>query len=256
MSNPPAVEPKPAQPAENEKIADDPAKRAVYSRAVADARRAIWRRDMATARKFVKTAQANLQNQADQTEFERLEIILDNLNQFWNGLRNAVAKLQAGDELELKDNRVAVIEANRNELMIQIYGRQERYRVEAMPIALMTALVNQSFAQTPDSKVIVATFLAMDKEGDRGRARLLWEDAAKHGQSLGRDLLPELSIPLPDVGGGSGARFIIWAMAAEGFGPPVGNARHKCRRYASRGTSIALEQGAGLRNMPQSRDFC
>ena len=161
---------------------------------------------MATARKFVKTAQANLQNQADQTEFERLEIILDNLNQFWNGLRNAVAKLQAGDKLELKDNRVAVIEANRNELMIQIYGRQERYRVEAMPIALMTALVNQSFAQTPDSKVIVATFLAMDKEGDRGRARLLWEDAAKHGQSLGRDLLPELSIPLPDVGGGSGGK--------------------------------------------------
>ena len=191
---------------EKEKPAEDPAKRAAYSRAVADARRAIWQRDMTAARKFVNTAHANLQNQTDQTELERLELVLDNLNQFWNGLRNAVAKLQVGDELELKDNRVAVIEASRDELMIQIYGRQERYRIEAMPIALLTALVNKSFAQTPDSKVIVATFLAMDKEGDRGRARLLWEDAAKRGQSLGRDLLPELSIPLPDVGGGTGGK--------------------------------------------------
>jgi hypothetical protein len=69
---------------------------------------------------------------------------------------------------------------------------------------VLTALVNQSFTRTPDSKVIVGTFLAMDKEGDRERARMLWEDAAKHGQSLGKDLLPELKIPPPDDRGGKG----------------------------------------------------
>ena len=79
---------------EKEKPPEDPAKRAAYGRAVADARRAIWQRDLAAARKLVKTAGANLQNQADQTEFDRLEIMLDNLDQFWKGLRDAVAKLQ------------------------------------------------------------------------------------------------------------------------------------------------------------------
>jgi hypothetical protein len=113
-----------------------------------------------------------------------------------------VAKLQAGDELELKDNVVAVVEASRDELTIHVYGRQQRYRVNALPIALINVLVDRSFSPTPGSKVIVGTFLAMDKEGDRGRARLLWEDAAKQGESLGHDLLPELDVPLPSAAGG------------------------------------------------------
>ena len=161
-------------------------------------------RDLTAAHEHFKTAEANSQTPADDTEVERLQIMLDNLDQFWKGLHDAAAKLQPGDELELKDNRVAIVEASRDELMIHVYGRQQRYRVDALPIALVRALVDRSFASTPGSKVIVGTFLAMDKEGDRGRARVLWEDAAKHGESLGRDLLPELDVPLPNVGGGTG----------------------------------------------------
>ena len=103
------------------------------------------------------------------------------MDQFWNALRDEVAKLTPGDELEIKGNRVAIVEASRNELLIHIFGRQQRYRIEALPVAVIRTLVNRSFSHTPGSKVVLGTFLAMDKEGDRARARLLWEDAAKQG---------------------------------------------------------------------------
>jgi hypothetical protein len=188
-------EPKPAPPPE------DATKRAAYAKAVGQTRLAFWQRDLTAAHRYMKTARKNAQTPDDAAESARLETILDHLDQFWNAVRDEVAKLTPGDELELKDNRVAVVEASRTELMIHIYGRQRRYRIEALPIALIRTLVDRSFTPTPGSKVIVGTFLAMDKEGDRARARVLWEDAAKHGESLGHDLLPELDVPLPGARG-------------------------------------------------------
>ena len=185
-------EPKPAAPPE------DAAKRAAYAKAVAQTRLAFWQRDMAAAHKHLKVARKNAQSPADDAESERLETIADHLDQFWNALRDEVAKLTPGDELEIKGNRVAIVEASRNELMIHIFGRQQRYRIEALPVAVIRTLVNRSFSHTPGSKVVLGTFLAMDKEGDRVRARALWEDAAKHGESLGHDLLPELNVPPPN----------------------------------------------------------
>ncbi len=184
-------EPKPAAPPE------DAAKRAAYAKAVAQTRLAFWQRDMAAAHKHLKMARKNAQSPADDAESERLETIADHLDQFWNALRDEVAKLTPGDELEIKGNRVAIVEASRNELLIHIFGRQQRYRIEALPVAVIRTLVNRSFSHTPGSKVVLGTFLAMDKEGDRARARLLWEDAAKQGESLGHDLLPELDVPPP-----------------------------------------------------------
>ena len=152
---------------------EDAGKRAAYVKAVANVRLALWRRDLAAAHKHFKAVQNNAQSPADDKESERLDIMLDNLDKFWNGLRDAVAKLHTGDELELKDNRVAVVEASRDALMIHIYGRQQRYAIQSLPIALIKALVDSSFSPTPGTKVIVGTFLAMDKEGDRAGPRAL-----------------------------------------------------------------------------------
>jgi hypothetical protein len=101
---------------------------------------------------------------------------------------------------------VIVVEASRSELLIHAYGRQQRYRIEAMPVALIAAIMDRSFSPTPGSKVIVGAFLAMDREGDRARAKFLWEDAAKHGESLGKEFLPELNVPPPNPAGGAGGQ--------------------------------------------------
>jgi hypothetical protein len=92
-----------------------------------------------------------------------------------------------------------VVEASRNELTIQMEGRSVRYRVESMPLPLLLAIGKQTFVPTAGSKVIVGSFWAMDREGNRQMARRLWQEAAKSGESLGKDLLPELDVPLPGV---------------------------------------------------------
>ena len=184
----------------------DAAKHTAFVRAVAEVRVSMGQRDLAASKRALQTAAANAQSEADHGELQRLQALQDHLEQFWGGIREAVAAMQPVDEIVLSEsNRVAVIEASRDELLVQIYGRPERYRIVALPIALVKALVDQSFASTPGSKVIVATFLAMDREGDRGRARQLFEEASRAGESLGRDLLPELDVPLPDIRGGAGS---------------------------------------------------
>ena len=121
------------------------------------------------------------------------------MDQFWNALRDEVAKLTPGDELEIKGNRVVIVEASRNELLIHIFGRQQRYRIEALPVAVIRTLVNRSFSHTPGSKVVLGTFLAMDKEGDRAGPPALG-GCGQAGESLGHDLLPELDVPPPKAG--------------------------------------------------------
>ncbi len=190
----------PASPPEKKKpapAADDPAKRQAYANAVAGVRSALWRRDMPAAKRQFRKAKENQQSPEDQTEIDRLDLVLDNMDQFWKALSDACGSLQVGDELEIGKERVAVVECSRNGLMIHMYGRQQRYTIQKLPLPVIKCLVDRSLLATTGSKVIVGTFLAMDKEGDRNRARFLWEDAVQHGESLGGDLLPELKVPSP-----------------------------------------------------------
>jgi hypothetical protein len=177
----------------------DAKKRSAFKQAVKDTRLAMSNRDLTAAGRHLKTVKGNIQNQADQEQFERLEIMLENLTEFWSGVRGAVARMQPTNEIDLKDNRASVVAASQEELVVHIYGRSQRYRIEALPLKLLQAVVDQAFLPTPGSKVIVGTFLAIDREGaNRAQAKKLWQQAAKDGQALAKQLLPELDVPLPE----------------------------------------------------------
>ena len=188
------------EPQPDNSQAGDPAKRAAFVRAATSMRLAMSQRDLAAAKRHVKLVDVNAQTPADHAQVERLQILLENLEEFWKAVHTSVAKLQPLEELELKDNRVAVVEASRDELTIMMYGRHQRYRVESLPLPLLQVIVNRSLAPTASSKIVVATFLAMDREGDRKQARKLWEEAAKAGENQGRQLMPELDVPMPAGG--------------------------------------------------------
>ena len=200
-AQPPAAERE--QPQGDNSPAGDPAKRAAFVRTANSLRLAMSQRDLAAAKRHAKLLDVNAQTPADQAQAERLQILLENLEEFWKAVRTSVSRLQPLDELELKDNRVAVVEASPNELTIMMYGRHQRYRIDALPLPLLQVIVNRSLAATASSKMVVGTFLAMDKEGDRKQARKLWEEAAKAGENQGKQLMPELDIPMP---AGSGAK--------------------------------------------------
>ena len=165
-------------------------------RAVADVRAAMGQRNLAASKRSLQTAAANAQSAADQAELERLQILQDHLEQFWDGIRRAVAAMQPVDEIVLSEsNRVAVIEASREELAVQWEGRPQRFRIEAIPMDLLAAIARSSFKLTPGSKLIIGSFLAMDSLGDRAEAGKFWQEAIRGGEKQGKLLLPELDVP-------------------------------------------------------------
>ncbi len=174
----------------------DAVKRAAFVRAVAGVRAAMGQRNLAASKQKLELAAANAQGPADQTELERLQILQDHLEQFWNGIRRAVAAMQSLEEIVLSEsNRVAVIEASRDELAVMREGRPRRCRIEAIPMDLLSAIAKQSFKPTAGSKLIVGSFLAMDSLGDRAEGGKLWQEAIRGGEDQGKLLLPELEIP-------------------------------------------------------------
>ena len=194
----PAAQPAAAKqdPAKQDPAKQDAAKLAAFTRAVAGARAAMAQRDLAASKQKLETAAANAQGAADQAELERLQMLQDHLEQFWDGIHKAVAAMQPVDEIVLSEsNRVAVIEANGQTLSVQWEGRPRRWRIEAIPMSLLSAIAKSSFRQTPGSKLIVGSFLAMDSLGDRTEAAKLWREAIRNGESEGKLLLPELKVP-------------------------------------------------------------
>jgi hypothetical protein len=174
----------------------DAVKHAAYVKAVADVRRLMAARDISASKKRLKAAAANAQTPAENVEIERLDTIQDHLEQFWDGIRNAVAAMQPTEEIVLSEvDRVAVIESSRTELAVQMYGRQQRYRIEALPMDLLSAIAKASFKLTPGTKLVVGSFLAVDAHGNRAEARKLWREAIAAGENDGKLLLPELDIP-------------------------------------------------------------
>ncbi len=156
----------------------------------------MGQRNLAACKRDLLVAAANAQGAADQAELERLQALHDHLEQFWDGIRRAVAAMQPIDEIVLSNsNRVAVIEASREELAVQREGRPQRWRIEAIPIDLLLAIVKSSFAPTDGSKLIVGSFHAMDSQGDRAEAGRLWQETIRNGENEGKLLLPELAIP-------------------------------------------------------------
>jgi hypothetical protein len=174
----------------------DVVKHAAFARAVANARASMAHRNLTASKRNLETAAANAESEADQIELERLQTLQDHLEQFWNRIRSAVAAMQPVDEIVLSEsNRVAVIEASREELAVQWEGRPRRFRIESIPMDLLAAIARASIKLTPGSKLIIGSFLAMDPLGDRAEAARFWHEAIRGGESQGTLLLPELKIP-------------------------------------------------------------
>jgi hypothetical protein len=170
-------------------------------RAVAEVRAAMGRRDLAASKRGLQAAAANVQGPADQAELDRLQALQDHLEQFWDGIRRAVAAMQPVDEIVLTDsNRLAVIEASHEELAVQREGRPQRWRIEAIPIDVLLAIVKSSFKPAAGSNLIVGSFHAMDALGDRAAAGRLWQEAVRGGEEQAKLLLPELDVPRADRG--------------------------------------------------------
>jgi hypothetical protein len=169
----------------------DPAKREAFRRAMSLARQAIGKRDFAGAKRHLKTAEANLQDAADEAELGRLELLLGNLEEFWRGMRRIVAGLVPAQEIMLGETPIIVVQVDANQLTVRSEGRNQTYRIFDLPRPIVEALAQSGFVKHPSTNVLLGAYMAMDPNGDRKRARQLWEQAARQGEDV-RDLMAEI----------------------------------------------------------------
>ena len=184
-------EPKPSPQEPQPPPVVDPAKREAFRRAVSLARQAIGKRDFAGAKRHLKTAEANLQDAADEAELGRLELLLGNLEEFWRGMRKIVAGLVPAQEVMLGETPIIVVQVDANQLTVRSEGRNQTYRIFDLPRPIVEALAQSGFVKHPSTNVLLGAYMAMDPNGDRKRARQLWEQAARQGEDV-RDLMAEI----------------------------------------------------------------
>jgi hypothetical protein len=170
----------------------------MFRQAVSDARFSMSERDLSAAREHLEAAKGSAQSDADQEELIRLESLLGSLEQFWKLVGDGLSGLGGGGELVVQGNPVAVVEADRDRLVIKAEGTIRRYRLASMPTPIVWAVVQETFTPNdPYNKLHMGSFLATDPHGDRNRARQLWQEAAQAGIEVGQ-LLPELDIDFSD----------------------------------------------------------
>ncbi len=171
---------------------DDPQKRAAFRKALGEARVAMAEREYADAKKALSVAASLAQSADDRKELQRLEQLEAHLDGFWKSIRDVMPKLD-GTEMPIGNTFISIVEADDQHVLVKAAGQMRRYGVGTpdMPIKLITAIAEQRFKSDPTWNALYGAFHAMDRDGDRAKARQLWEQAGK----LGADVLAELDVP-------------------------------------------------------------
>lgn len=181
----------------------DPQKQRALKQALTDVRASLAEADLQAAQNLLTTAAKYVQSDDDKAEVGRLESLTHNLGEFWKTMGQIVGKLQAMDEIPVRDYQVIVVEVGRNRLAIKAAGQVREYSpLSQMPHLLVTALADWQFGKDPQSKAVYASYLALAPKGDRQRARQLWQEAIDAGVDV-RYLLPELDHPPGRSGNGA-----------------------------------------------------
>ena len=130
-------------------------------------------------------------------ELARLDELGEYVTRFWQAVRRGCQSLESVDELEVGEQRVAVVEYANERLVLRVAGQNKAYTQKDMPPKLALTLAQLVLKENAaENKVFFGAFLALDAKGDRKLARQYWDEAAAAGIDVKR-LLPELEIPLP-----------------------------------------------------------
>ncbi|MDO4575255.1 MAG: hypothetical protein Q4D98_08580 [Planctomycetia bacterium] len=157
-----------------------------------------WR-ETSDARKKLKKMAPLVKTDAEQAELDRLDALTNHMETFVTWVSNQMGSYQAMDVVKVNGEEVNIVEAEVGKIIVRQRGVNRTYTSDNLNPRLVEFLVGKIATETPDNRVLYGTYLAMDSEGDREKARKLWMEAKSQG--FNTDLLmPELDVPLP--GGG------------------------------------------------------
>ena len=198
MSEKPSPGPGKKPPSPVTKLSLDPAKQSAWQTAVEEVRSALAQHDLASAQEALKIAETNAQTSEEHDVVERLRILRHYLGEFWNGIRQAVIRLEATQEFTVGSTRFAIVEGNSQYLIVRAEGRNIRWPIERIPGSVVELLAKRWF-RTNNAATQLAFGAYYAVRGQKQDARQYWEQAAKSGSADAKALLEELRHwPLPE----------------------------------------------------------
>ena len=191
MLEPPAAPSIPTTPEELDQLRE----------ALTAARHALGERnlDLAAAQLLLANRLAKLPEH--QGMIDRLQLLHEYVGEFWTVVAEGMQQLNEQGELPLGERIVSVVEANQERILIRDRGRNREFARMELPPKLAQAIAeNRLDKESPENKVCLGAFLAVDPDSSPNDARSLWQQAQRAGVLVAGELLPVLTDDYDRIG--------------------------------------------------------
>jgi hypothetical protein len=173
---------------------------------VAAAWQALAKRDVEQAKSEIANAAKGAKGADQKAELGQLKLLALCIERFWQAVDAELKRLVAGDELDLSGTRVSVVESSPKGLTLHVEGKNQKKSRDALPGRWALAVAEHRFDNSPANKLLLGAFLAVDPQGDRNRARQVWQKAQSKDPHAGELLTLLASANIPPAPAGSGQR--------------------------------------------------
>ena len=185
----PPANPMPAPPSEP---VLDPARQKAFQQALASTRKALTDRDLAAAASHLNEAVSLTQTDEERAEADQVEALRAYVEAFWESLQAQIPRLGSGSEIPVGEMMVVVVETGKDFLIVRANGRNQRFAINAMPHGLAFSVAQSLFSKSANAKVLLASFVIAEPDGNPDRARQLLREASQGGAEVD-ELLAELN---------------------------------------------------------------
>ena len=188
----PIAEPNPVAPADSPDSAFQPKSEdvAALSTALKAARTAVMKREFATAIDQLNRLTSIPKTAEQQALCDRLNLLAQYAQNFRSALSEAVAALEAGDEIEVGESTVVgVVQVTGDRVTFRSQGRNVTRAMDDLPPGLAVAIASRWLAKDdPVSLVVKGAYLVARQdatETELAKARQWWSEAASAGFDIG-----------------------------------------------------------------------
>jgi hypothetical protein len=146
------------------------------------ARTALEERNLDEANELIAKAESLAKLPEHQEKIANLKQLAHYTSEFWRAVDESLKTLSNMGELTIGDNVISIIESRPNHVVIKVAGQVKRYNRRDMPGGLAMAIANLWFKEDDAAaKAARGALYSVEKKGDPGRARELWQEAGQMG---------------------------------------------------------------------------
>lgn len=182
---------------EEEKPADDPPAKAMAKEdsrleaTLAEALESLRRQEDDTVMQLLAVASKQADGGDAKQRVARWKLLAEYYQGFLDYREKALAAVKSGDEYEVKNQKIGVVEIDADTFIFRTAGGNKKFPRDKIPAGIVLAIVMQWFDANPANDLYIGAYHLAKPEPDPERAREHWEQARAAGADAS-GLLPLL----------------------------------------------------------------